>query len=247
MPLLLIVLGYERLHNGTTYFYQVGSNMLLLDTNSGDVRWKTNIVARIGMSETLVLSSFINRPGSLILKDELLDIGWPDKFVTPNSLAVAIKNIRKILAAISCDDLFIETVHRKGYIFHCDGVLCECSQGSYDIEVDLQPNIYIDEGLNVNDDSHHILDKGMGILPFTSVIKVVSYIIFFCFFVTSVMIYKSKANISCYNIKNARVCGLFMLDKKSKNIIQEQVGNRDGEFIYGYEKKLSDIKIYKID
>ncbi|MFM4937391.1 winged helix-turn-helix domain-containing protein [Aeromonas sp. 30P] len=222
--------------------------MLLLDSNSGDVFFNESLIARIGLSETLIMASFINRRSSLILKDELLDIGWPDKFVAPNSLAVAIKNIRKMLLITACDELFIETVHRKGYIFHCGEVQC----GFIDNQRNKVDETKLDLGISFYDSKHSAnqqrFKKKWPLLLSTNQIKNMFYCLSFMFFLfISILIYSSKINEVCYNIKNARLCGIFILDEKTRTMLSDRVGEQRGSFIYGYEKNLVDIGLYKMD
>ncbi|NEX73589.1 winged helix-turn-helix domain-containing protein [Aeromonas rivipollensis] len=227
--------------------------MLLLDTDSGDVLWNDSLMSRVGASEALVLSAFIKSPGVLILKDDLLDIGWPDKFVAPNSLAVAIKNLRRILQLTASDKLFIETVHRKGYIFHCNGITCESIQGARKNEpLPKIENFEPEQELNLNGKKAAGKSKNEGadstLLIFLSVFRRMSFYMAFSFFtILAVLIHGSKKNVECYHINNASLCGLFILDEESKKVIKSKVGEQNGEYVYGYEKKLSDIEIYKMD
>ncbi|WP_421335603.1 winged helix-turn-helix domain-containing protein [Aeromonas veronii] len=89
--------------------------MLELNTVSGDLVWCGKPLARLSRSETLLLSHFIDHAELLRSQDDLLSAGWPKSIVAPNTLVVAIKNIRKNLSETSSS---IETVHRRGYIFH---------------------------------------------------------------------------------------------------------------------------------
>lgn len=57
------------------------------------------------------------RPGRLVLKEELLRQIWPDAVVTEASLTTCIREIRKELKDDSRRGRYIETVHRRGYRF----------------------------------------------------------------------------------------------------------------------------------
>lgn len=92
--------------------------MWSLDINSGDISWSDNKISRLSTSETNILRILISHRGELVSKDELIDAGWPQKIVSPNSLTVVIKNIRKCISSVD-SDTYIETAHRKGYILHC--------------------------------------------------------------------------------------------------------------------------------
>jgi DNA-binding winged helix-turn-helix (wHTH) protein/tetratricopeptide (TPR) repeat protein len=64
-----------------------------------------------------VLSVLIERPGQLVLKDQLLDAVWPDTHVADGVLKVCMAEIRKALGDSATAPRFIETVHRRGYRF----------------------------------------------------------------------------------------------------------------------------------
>jgi len=62
-----------------------------------------------------VLLFLAQRPGQLVLKEELLDGVWRDTFVTPNALTRVIAQLRKALDDDAQEARIIETVPRKGY------------------------------------------------------------------------------------------------------------------------------------
>lgn len=64
-----------------------------------------------------VLSVLLERRGSLVSKDEILDAVWRDAHVADGVLKVSIAEIRKALGDSPTTPRFIETVHRRGYRF----------------------------------------------------------------------------------------------------------------------------------
>jgi len=60
------------------------------------------------------LSVFVENPGKLLRKDQLLAAIWRDRIVEENNLDHCVSQLRKILG-----DQFIETVPRQGYRFRC--------------------------------------------------------------------------------------------------------------------------------
>jgi DNA-binding winged helix-turn-helix (wHTH) protein/predicted ATPase len=64
-----------------------------------------------------VLRVLVERPGQLVLKDQLLDEVWPDTHVTDGVLKVCIAEVRRALGDSATEPRFIETVHRRGYRF----------------------------------------------------------------------------------------------------------------------------------
>jgi DNA-binding winged helix-turn-helix (wHTH) protein/predicted ATPase len=64
-----------------------------------------------------VLAVLLERRGSLVSKDELLDAVWRDASVADGVLKVSVAEIRKALGDSATTPRFIETVHRRGYRF----------------------------------------------------------------------------------------------------------------------------------
>jgi len=64
-----------------------------------------------------VLRVFVERPGRLVTRDELLDAAWPGVAVTPNALTRVIAQLRRELGDDAAEARFIETVPTRGYRF----------------------------------------------------------------------------------------------------------------------------------
>jgi adenylate cyclase len=67
-----------------------------------------------------LLFHFLDRPGVLVTKEELLDGVWPGANVTENALAQAISDLREALGDEASAPTFIKTVSRRGYRFIAD-------------------------------------------------------------------------------------------------------------------------------
>ncbi|MGD9905309.1 MAG: winged helix-turn-helix domain-containing protein [Vicinamibacterales bacterium] len=67
-----------------------------------------------------VLRHFVERPGRLVSRDELLDAVWPGVAVTPNALTRVIAQLRRELDDDAGAARFIETVPTRGYRFIAD-------------------------------------------------------------------------------------------------------------------------------
>jgi len=65
--------------------------------------------------ETLL--AFLENPGRLIEKDELMQRLWPDRFVEESNLTFNIKMLRKALGDDAQNPRYIETVPKRGYRF----------------------------------------------------------------------------------------------------------------------------------
>ena len=72
---------------------------------------------KLSASESKVLQYLIEHKGEIVTRDKLLDIGWPDKVVVPNSLNVAIANLRK---AFRCNQDIIITIKGTGFTIALD-------------------------------------------------------------------------------------------------------------------------------
>lgn len=62
-----------------------------------------------------VLAYFVERPGRLVSKTELIEAVWPDAAVTDNSLVQCVREIRRAVNDES--EQLIRTVARRGYVF----------------------------------------------------------------------------------------------------------------------------------
>src|SRR5271167_2856541 len=64
-----------------------------------------------------VLLYFVQNPGRVLTRDELLKNVWPDTFVDENSLAQSISALRKALEEKPGDNNYIVTLPGRGYQF----------------------------------------------------------------------------------------------------------------------------------
>src|SRR6185369_7592925 len=64
-----------------------------------------------------LLRHFLDHPGRLLTKDDLLDAVWPDTAVSDAVLKVCVAELRKVLGDPSATPRYVATVHRRGYRF----------------------------------------------------------------------------------------------------------------------------------
>ena len=64
-----------------------------------------------------LLIYLVDRAGSLVTKDELLNALWPNANVTENAVAHAVSDLRQVLGDNASAPVFIKTVARRGYRF----------------------------------------------------------------------------------------------------------------------------------
>lgn len=87
-----------------------------LDTRDGELRRSGE---RIPLRPKLfqLLLQFLNNPGRLISKQELIDAVWADTHVEEGSLARVIADLRSALDDDPDDPRYVETFARRGYRF----------------------------------------------------------------------------------------------------------------------------------
>lgn len=245
----------------------------ILDIHSGDLTLDGEKVARLSVSESCVLALLASHEGTLLSKDQLLDAGWPDKVVSPSSLTVAIKNIRKALSTRDTPT-YIETLHRKGYIYHGEEAqfsikekkvigneqkranLHDSAEGGTPTEVE-QASINIDANNQSNDreDTSHSPLVGKAVTVGVAGRQPSHYgriigwsaffIVYFFFLCLATFIFLSKKELVCYKVEQANICGRFKLDTPALNDIKFKLSDKSGDYLYGYTKNLDGIEIYQ--
>src|SRR6185295_15712420 len=64
-----------------------------------------------------LLFYLLDRPATLVTKEELLDGVWPNANVTDNALAQAVSELREAIGDSAAAPTYIRTVARRGYRF----------------------------------------------------------------------------------------------------------------------------------
>lgn len=80
------------------------------------VDWRDRAVALTAKQFDLLVA-FLERPGTPLTKQELQERVWPDIFVEENNLTQHVFQLRRALAAVAGDTVFIETLPKVGYQF----------------------------------------------------------------------------------------------------------------------------------
>jgi DNA-binding winged helix-turn-helix (wHTH) protein len=68
--------------------------------------------------EFRILQLLVERHGHLVTKEQLLNVVWPDTFVTDDTVAQRMSCLRKALGGDA--SRLIETVSKRGYRFTAD-------------------------------------------------------------------------------------------------------------------------------
>src|SRR5271170_4582550 len=87
-----------------------------LDTHHGVLLRGTDPVA-LGGRAVALLRALIEKPGSLVSKDALIEAAWPGQAVEDSNLPVQIAALRRALGKAPGGDRWIETMPRRGYRF----------------------------------------------------------------------------------------------------------------------------------
>lgn len=67
-----------------------------------------------------LLRYFLERPGRLVLKEEILEALWPGTYVSEGVLKTHVNEVRRALGDDAREPRYLATVHRRGYRFICD-------------------------------------------------------------------------------------------------------------------------------
>ena len=217
--------------------------MFLLNSDTGVLIWNGSPAAQLSVSEALVLQCLMDDAGTLVSKEILLAIGWPGKVVQPNSLTVAIKNIRKALASIPTD-AYVETRHRKGYILHIPS-----RQDNENPSSDVNPP-YHDTA-----SPHNEPLKKEG--PFRQVKtvpmaqRIIANMLFYGIALAlafwSLFISGLDTPLSCHKVNKASLCGFSELNEHDISSLAKEIGDSEGSYLYGYDKEIDKIHTYKMD
>src|SRR5271156_1251839 len=87
-----------------------------IDARARSLRREKTAVA-INFRAFDVLLYFVQNPGKVLTRDELLKNVWPDAFVDENSLAQSISALRRALEERPGDNSYIVTLPGRGYKF----------------------------------------------------------------------------------------------------------------------------------
>jgi TolB-like protein/DNA-binding winged helix-turn-helix (wHTH) protein len=79
--------------------------------------WRGNRQIRVGGKALALLQALMERPRTLVTKDELFELIWPGLAVSESVLTTAAKEVRQALGDDARDPSLIQTVYGRGYRF----------------------------------------------------------------------------------------------------------------------------------
>src|SRR5690349_7799528 len=94
----------------------VSSSPIRLDLTNQFV-WRDGSSIALTPKAFAVLRYLMERPGQLVVKEELLNAAWPGVYVGDAALKVCIRRLRQALGDLTHPPRYIETVHWRGYRF----------------------------------------------------------------------------------------------------------------------------------
>ncbi len=234
--------------------------MLLLKKESGELFYNSVRLGRLNVSEANILICLYEYKDTLISRDTLLEIGWPKRVVTPNSLSMAIKNIRSCLEKANLDDVvvthikkgfswnasyFLEVVdvspqhlHAQKSILHTESTATHIEPPaiSYVHEIDSQikeeSNIKpsIKDGFQQSTERGHVKNN----------ISIAFMVFLIMISMAIVMFYDIYwTRVSCYSVNDAKLCGVGPFKVDLIPSVLEQ-----GDYWFGY--RLSDGGFYYV-
>lgn len=230
--------------------------MWCIERMTGTVFYQNEVVGQLGSSEVTLLSCMLEEPSRVFTKDELLDLGWPDRIVAPNSLTVAIKNIRKIFG-YRPSQLNIKTKHGQGYALHLPleneiAIVDQYQVLTQDVNneeivsvVDVQGPIKKISPGNLHD-NHKVKRQG-GIFPRLKLPAMVG--LFFSLLLLNMVIAIYDKEVYCETISGVSFCGTRPLAYSEKLRLQNgqvDIDRNVGKYIYGYNYTTQNMVFYPL-
>src|ERR1700678_573341 len=87
-----------------------------LDVRAHSLR-REKVIVPLNSRAFDVLLYFVQNPGKVLTRDELIKNVWPDTYVDENSLAQSISALRRALEEEPGDNNYIVTLQGRGYQF----------------------------------------------------------------------------------------------------------------------------------
>ncbi|WOE67602.1 winged helix-turn-helix domain-containing protein [Aeromonas allosaccharophila] len=98
----LLIFGFFTLDAGRRVLQRINHSGAITET-------------RLSSAESLILVELLEQAGQICSKDGLLNVGWEGKPISPNSLTVAIANLRRYLSSPT-PEVEIRSIPKKGYM-----------------------------------------------------------------------------------------------------------------------------------
>lgn len=176
----------------------------------------------------------------IVDKETLISIGWPSKFVHPNSLNMAIKSIRELFFNLGVEDIII-THSKKGFSINEKYTITlynhlESQEESFNKQ---DYGLFNQEihGCNCGEDEKSIF------FSIKRNIAIISYVVFLILIMfVGVWLFLAKTNVKCYGYQGANFCGVGTF---SNNLVKNV--SRGSTYVFGYKYPSGDFVYEKIE
>ena len=181
------------------------------------------VTTKLSASETKILQFLIDNSGEIISREKLLEIGWPDKVVVPNSLNVAIANLRK---AFKSKNEIIITIKGAGFTIANNTFIQQQLQPDVTIDSEqhqteqLQPTDSLTKNNTANTEINNTKTQTKN-NAFPTIAKI-GYSVCLTVMLAWVMLWASSwQSPPCVTVNNQKICGnieLLNLQKLPQNL-----------------------------
>lgn len=209
---------------------------------TGSLYQNGQYIGRLNSVEGRILVALVESTTELIERDALLDIAWPDKEVTPNSLNVAIRKIRNLFIPTTKKDVIV-THFKKGFSWNKQyvvDIINTVPVTNAEPTINAAPSLIDDSpehvkntlDLLVTEDKLPAFEpRRAGYFAYEKCITLIYYCsctLLILFILTLIAYYATQASIvTCYNIKNSQLCGYGVIRETD---VPAQLS--EGKYIY---------------
>lgn len=186
-------------------------------------------LGRLNFAESKIITLLANSKGDILEKNYLLDNGWPSKVVSPNSLNVAVKNIRCYLDGIDYQDVII-THPKRGFSWNNEYRLEHeyRLEQEQEQEQDKLPSSAADATPTVVTVTS-LINRGNSSLKMITFLSINTLLLTYIIFISS-FYFIYKADLQCHKINDIVLCGVGALQQKDIKITNPSTQ----KYVYGY-------------
>ncbi|MCG9579619.1 winged helix-turn-helix domain-containing protein [Vibrio tubiashii] len=213
--------------NGTECFdLRIGNCLLKRNESGAQILLDNEKSFSITIPESSVLRRLVEEDGEVVSRDDLIVDGWgrPD-IIGPNSLPVAITNLRKIL---DLNDIKITNVPRKGYRIDLSEIQWAQAQESSSQETALPPPD------NKETNFPPLYETWWERAKLAIAIGALLFCLYAAFFIVF-----SWVRVDCQKSGKATLCSI-----QGDNVDPSIVNGKEGRFFYSSQSGLMEVKDY---
>ncbi|MFT2798983.1 winged helix-turn-helix domain-containing protein [Serratia sp. N21D137] len=182
-------------------------NRVIVDSNTGFVFYSNKKIGALNIAEKKILLYLLSMKGEVAQKEDIISIAWENSVTVPNSLNVAIRNIRILLSKVSAES-FIITIPRVGFSIPNYSFFLVSSTSFINEQLDIS--------LKKTSEMTSFLPSSPLEIKHAMIKRIFKYFytIFFSVVLLSltflnVIFFISKPVLTCYDYKQSKYCGTF--------------------------------------